>query len=131
MIRDNKQFDTFFLGCSKQEFKQALQLWKIVLDNLRGIIEQKDSPAKMVAYTNRQKYGELICTIIPSKRGLKPGYYKGTEVPHPERLLESRVKESLCVQLKFETQTASPAPKKLLRSTLALYTNKTENLKNK
>lgn len=35
------------------------------------------SRQKMIAYVYGQKYSEMICTIIPSKKGLKLGFYKG------------------------------------------------------
>lgn len=78
----------------------------------------------MVAYCYGQKYAEMICTLIPSKKGLKLGFYKGVDLPDSHQLLEGRGKISRCIEIKNEGQIQSPALKALLESALEAYRNR-------
>ncbi len=71
-------------------------------------------PARMIAFVYGQRYVDMICTIIPSKKGLKLGFYKGNELPDPDGLLEGKGKISRYVEIKAEKMIASLALKKLI-----------------
>src|SRR5882672_2711306 len=117
MTKDNK-VEGFLSPYDKQVFSRALQLREVLSANLPDIIEQVDNPARMIAYCYGQKYGELICTIIPSKKGLKLGFNKGTELPDPNGLLEGEGKISRYVVIHTDEQINSSAIKKLITSAL-------------
>jgi len=117
----NKQIDEFLSNYSDEVFTRASELREVLLTNLPGIIEQIDVPAKMIAYSYGQKYAEMICTIIPSKKGLKLGFYKGVDLPDPDKLLEGSGKISRYVEIRSAEQIKSPALKKLIESALAAY----------
>jgi len=117
----NKQIDEFLSNYSDEVFTHASELREVLLTNLPGIIEQIDVPAKMIAYSYGQKYAEMICTIIPSKKGLKLGFYKGVDLPDPDKLLEGSGKISRYVEIRSAEQIKSPALKKLIESALAAY----------
>lgn len=119
-----KQIDTFLSQYDEQVFGNALKLRKILFANLPDIIEQIDIPARMIAYCYGQKYSELICTIIPSKKGLKLGFNWGTELPDPDHLLEGKGKISRYVEIKSEEQIKSKAIRDLLVSVLKIYYQK-------
>lgn len=74
-----------------------------------------------MAYCYGQKYAELICMLIPSKKGLKLGFYKGIDLPDPAHLLEGTGKISRYIEIKHEEQIQSPALKVLLEIALDLY----------
>jgi hypothetical protein len=116
-----KNISDFLSYYDEEVFANALKLRDVVISNLPGITEQLDVPAKMLAYSYGQKYSELICVIIPSKKGLKLGFNRGVELPDPDKLLEGTGKISLYVVIHSEKQIKSPAIKKLLANALALY----------
>jgi len=120
MKADNK-IDEFLSNYSEEVFTNALKLREVLFANLPNIIEQIDIPAKMIAYCYGQKYAEMICTIIPSKKGLKLGFYKGVDLPDPDRLLEGTGKISRYVEIKSEKHINSPALKKLIASAFVAY----------
>jgi hypothetical protein len=99
----------------------ALALRASLLKQLPDVTEQLDLPAKMVAYCYGQKYAEMICVIIPSKKGLKLGFYKGTELPDPAGMLEGTGKISRYMQIKSKEQIDSPALKDLLSVAIDSY----------
>ena len=99
----------------------ALKLRQLLLTNLPEITEQVDIPAKMIAYCYGQKYIDLICVIIPSKKGLKLGFNRGTELQDPQKLLEGNGKISRYVPIISQDQIDSNAIKDLLIEAINIY----------
>jgi len=120
----NDEIDAFLSQYADQVFSSALKLLEIVLKQLSGITEQIDIPAKMIAYCYEQKYVDLICVIIPSKKDLKLGFNRGTELPDPDKLLEGTGKISRYIQIKAAEQIKAPSLKKLILDALTLYRQK-------
>jgi len=75
----------------------------------------------MIAYCYGQKYVEMVCTIIPSKKGIKLGFYKGVDLPDPYHLLEGKGKVSRYAVIRSEEQINSQAIKQLLENALSAY----------
>ncbi len=116
----------FLSKYSPEVVNLSLALRTSLLSQLPEITEQLDLPAKMVAYCYGQKYAEMICVIIPSKKGLKLGFYKGTELPDPAGMLEGTGKISRYVQIKSNEQIDSPALKNLVSAALEAYRKRME-----
>ena len=121
IMTTGKSIDEFFSNYSEEVSSNALQLRKVLLRNLPGIIEQIDLPAKMIAYCYGQKYADMICTIIPSRKGLKLGFYRGVDLPDPDNLLVGTGKISRYVEISSESQIRSAALKNLIKNSLAAY----------
>jgi len=124
MIKSDKQIDTFLSQYDEYVFAGALKLRELIFANLPDVKEQLDVPAGMIAYCYGQKYSELICVIIPSKKGLKLGFNRGSELPDPDHLLEGTGKISRYVVIKSDQQIKSPALKKLLEHAWSVYKHK-------
>jgi len=120
----DKTINDFLSAYSEEVFTNTLKLREVLFANLPEIIEQLDLPAKMIAYCYSQKYAELICTIIPSKKGLKLGFNRGTELPDPGKLLEGTGKISRYVEIRSGEQISSTALKELIESALTAYTKR-------
>jgi len=118
-----KEIEDFLSQYNQQVFSHAMELRKLLLANLPGIIEQIDTSAKMIAYCYGQKYSELVCVIIPSKKGLKLGFNRGVLIPDPEHLLEGKGKISRYVQIKSADQINSASLKNLLSAALAIFSS--------
>ncbi|MEO7989150.1 MAG: DUF1801 domain-containing protein [Chryseolinea sp.] len=123
-IPGNNEIDTFLSRYDETVFTNALKLRSVLFKLLPDVIEQLDIPARMIAYCYGQKYSEMICIIIPSKKGLKLGFCKGVELPDPNRLLEGTGKISRYVEIKTEKEIKSAALKKLIVSGLKAYKNR-------
>lgn len=121
VLKAEKEVSLFFSHYDKLVHSNALKLREMLISNLPGIIEQIDISAKMVAYCYGQIYSELICVIIPSKKGLKLGFNRGTELPDPDNLLEGKGKISRYVQISTSEQIQSLQMERLIQSALALY----------
>ena len=115
------KINAFLSQYDEQVYDNALKLREILLANLPDVIEQLDLPARMVAYCYGQKYIEMICIIIPSKKGLKLAFYKGVDLPDPDNLLEGKAKLSRYVEIKSDKQIYSNALKQLIKKALEAY----------
>jgi hypothetical protein len=120
-MKQDERFKIFLGNFDKQIVEQVFKIRKVIAEILPDIIEQVDLPARMIAYVYGQRYSDIICTIIPSKKGIKLGFYKGVDLPDPENLLEGTGKISRYVQIKSEEQINSPAIKTLLEKALEAY----------
>jgi len=92
--------NNFLAEYSEDVFCSALQIRELILKNLPSVDEQIDINAKMIAYCYGQKYTELVCVLIPSKKGLKLGFNKGIDLPDPHNLLKGNGKISRYVEIK-------------------------------
>jgi hypothetical protein len=63
----------------------------------------------------------MVCTLIPSQKGLKLGFYNGIKLPDPEKLLEGTGKISRYVEIKSEKQIHSAGIRNLIREGLSAY----------
>jgi hypothetical protein len=117
----NMTIDDFLSQYEETIYIRALKLREILLKNLPDVKEQHDIPAKMVAYCYGQKYAELICVLIPSKKGLKLGFNRGVDLPDPDGLLEGTGKISRYVVINSEKVIRSAALKGLILAAYSAY----------
>jgi hypothetical protein len=121
MTTTDKQIEAFLSQYDEDVFKNAVALRNVLSANLPGIVEQFDIKAKMIAYCYGEKYSDLLCVIIPSKKGLKLGFNKGNELPDPDKLLAGTGKISRYIEINEIKQIKSVAVKKLILSALSAY----------
>jgi hypothetical protein len=113
--------NSFLSQYDEQVYDNTIKLRRVLLANLPEIIEQIDLPAKMIVYCYGQKYMEMICTIIPSKKGLKLSFYKGVDLPDPDHLLEGTAKYSRYVEIRSDKQIHFTPLKRLIEKALTAY----------
>ena len=109
----------------------GFQIRAFLLKELKGITEYADGPANIIGYGYGPGYKALVCTIIPSKKGIKLGFYKGSALPDPEKLLKGAGKVHRHVELKSEADVRNPALKKLLIEAMMAYEERKEDAKKK
>ena len=117
----NPEIEEFLSQYDEKIFQHAQKLRQLLITYFSDITEQIDIKAKMIAYCYGQKYVELICVLIPSKKGLKLGFNRGTELPDPAGLLEGTGKISRYIPIKSDDQIDSPAIKVLLTKAIEIY----------
>lgn len=99
----------------------GFQLREFILSHLEGCKETPDLPANMIAYSYGTGYVDTLCTIIPSKKGIKLGFYKGSELPDPKRLLKGSGKVHRYVEIKSEVDIRDPALKQLMKESIKAW----------
>jgi hypothetical protein len=99
----------------------ALQAREFLLLQLNNIIESPDSSANLIGYGYGTGYKDTICTLLLSKKGIKIGFYKGTELPDPSKLLTGTGKMHKYVEIRTASDMANPALRELIASALETY----------
>ena len=89
-------------------------LRQFLLGRLKGVTEQPDAKANVIGYSYGPGYKDMICTIILSKKGIKLGFYKGSELPDPKKLLTGSGKVHRYVEINSEQDVRNPALLELL-----------------
>ncbi len=92
----------------------GIELREFLLTNLAGITELPDAPDSVIGFGYGAGYKDLICTIIPSGKGVKLGFYRGAELPDPANLLTGTGKVHKYVEIKSAKDISNPALKNLL-----------------
>ena len=100
----------------------GLQLRDFLFSELKGINEEVDATANIISFNYGKGYKNIICVIILSKKGIKLGFYKGSELPDPEKLLTGTGKVHRFVEIKSVQDINNPALKRLLKEAVAAYT---------
>jgi hypothetical protein len=119
---------SIFLNIYDEAIKSnALELRQIIKSLFPDIHEELDVAARIIAYGFGPKYSDNICTIIPSKTGLKLGFYKGTELPDPKCLLQGTGKVHKYVLIKNETDIQSKELNALLKEAFKAYRIRSNN----
>jgi hypothetical protein len=90
-------------------------LRQLLLRHLKDIIEQPDANANVIGYNYGTGYKDLICTIILSQKGIKLGFYRGSDLPDPKKLLTGSGKVHRYVEIKSEGDIRNPALLELLK----------------
>ena len=85
-----------------------------LLSQLKDYIEMPDVPANIIAYGYGNGYTDLICTIIPLKKGIKLGFNRGSELADPDNLLTGSGKVHRYVEIKSEKDIHPRALKQLI-----------------
>ncbi len=99
----------------------AFQLREFILSQLKGALEITDPSANLVGYGYGAGYKDTICTILLSKKGIKPGFYKGSELHDPEKLLTGTGKVHKYVEIKNESFIKSKVLKELMSTAFNAY----------
>lgn len=84
-------------------------LRQFLLKHLKGITEQSDPKANLIGYSYGAGYKGVICTILLSKKGIKLGFNRGSELPDPKKLLTGSGKVHRYVEINSEEDIRNPA----------------------
>jgi hypothetical protein len=101
-------------------FNFVVLYWWIYPTSLNNLIKQQTSSALIT----EQGYKDLICTIIPSRKGMKLGFYRGSELPDPAKLLTGSGNLHKFVEINSAKDIANPALKKLLNEAIKAHQNR-------
>jgi hypothetical protein len=99
----------------------ALSLRDFLLNRLKGVTELPDSSANLIGYGYGTGYKDLVCTILLSKKGVKLGFYKGSELNDPQQLLMGTGKMHKYVEIEKQEDITNPHLKVLLADALTAY----------
>ena len=96
---DNDSIAAFFAQYPTDVGELASALRRLVRTTIPDASETLDESGRVVGYGIGPGYAGLVCTIIPSKAGVKLGIVRGAALSDPRRLLEGTGKRHRFVQL--------------------------------
>lgn len=97
------------------------QLRDIVRAVMPGAGEELDRPGRVIGYGFGPGYSGLVCTIIPSKKGVKLGVVNGALLPDPHGLLEGSGKQHRYVAFSKPADLEKAGLKELLRTAVTAW----------
>lgn len=109
----------------------GFQVRSFLLNELKNCIEIPDAPANIIAYGYGPGYKDMVCVIIPSKKGIKLGFNRGSELPDPEKLLTGSGKVHKYVEIKSDTDLRGRALKQLTKEAIKAWKERTKSPKAK
>jgi hypothetical protein len=101
--------------------KTALALRATILAALKDVEETVDPPDRVIGYGFASGYAGLICTIIPSRTGVKLGIVNSATLPDPDGLLEGAGTRHKYVAVKDPAAAKSAALTALLKTAHAAW----------
>lgn len=96
----------------------------LVIAVLPDADETLDESGRVVGYAVGAGYTGLVCTIIPSKTGVKLGIVRGAELPDPKGLLKGSGKRHRYVQVETVGGLDQAGLNDLLRAARTLAASK-------
>ncbi len=88
---------------------------------LPNVEETVDGSMAMISFGYGPGYRGMVCTLILSKKGVKLGLVRGSELADPRRLLEGSGKVHKYVQLRVQADLRKPGLKPLIAAALAAW----------
>jgi hypothetical protein len=120
-MKKNNQIEDFLNGYDTKVQAHINELRKLIAKTIPGIQEELDLSARIIGCGFGPGYQDTICTIIPSKKGLKVGFFRGTEIPDPKGLLQGLGKVHKYVEIGSEADIRSAPFKTLLKEAYKAY----------
>ncbi|HYJ06901.1 MAG TPA: DUF1801 domain-containing protein [Chthoniobacterales bacterium] len=99
----------------------ARRLREVVQGAVPGAQEELDRTGRVIGYGFGPGYSGLLCTIIPSKKGVKLGIVHGARLPDPHGLLEGPGKLHRYVAFAKPADLEKSGLKDLLRSAVTAW----------
>jgi hypothetical protein len=121
MTKESGEVATFLSAYPEATQETAIALRLLIFAVLTDPTEALDRPARVIGYGFGTGYKDMICTIIPSKAGVKLGIARGARLPDPDRLLRGSGKVHRHVQFDTVAGVRAPAVKALLKRALAAW----------
>ena len=113
--------DALLARCEPKVAAVAQAVRRRLLFLLPGVAEEADAAANVVGYGYGAGYSNLVCTLIPSKKGVKLGFYRGAGLPDPHGLLEGSGKVHLYVEIAAPERAEDGSLEQLILAAAAAY----------
>ena len=94
----------------------ALSLRSIISTAIPEAEETVDRSGRVIGYTVGAGYAGLVCTIIPSKNGVKLGLVSGADLADPHHMMEGSGKRHRYVQFNTKSDLERPGVSELIVS---------------
>ena len=87
----------------------AARTRELILESLPAVEETVDTSARLIAYGYGPGYKGMVCTLIPSQKGVKLGIYCGSELPDPRACSKAAARSTVMSRSRLPPTCAGPA----------------------
>ena len=115
----DKDFEAILAAYPQHVQAIAVAVRKLIFATLPQPLEMIEASPKIVGYGFGHRYADLVCSLIPSKTGVKLGLAYGASLPDPTGLLEGEGKVHRHIAFRSAADVKKPGVKALLKSALA------------
>jgi len=122
-------FETLFGAYPAHVQEIAAALRDLIFRVLPEPLEIVDGSSKLAGYGFGRRYADLVCTLIPSKGGVKLGLANGASLSDPQHLLAGEGKVHRHVNFKSLADVRRPGVRALLRAALAAQQSRAKSAK--
>jgi hypothetical protein len=122
----NQNIDTFLAEYPPEVRVLTRAARAFLAETLPGSTETLDESARMFAYSYGPGYKGLVCTLLLSRKGVKIGVARGSELPDPKHLLEGSGKVHRHVPLQSPADLKRPGLKTLVTAALKAWKARTK-----
>jgi hypothetical protein len=119
MAESNSEFAALLANYPPAVQAIAAGLREMIFETLPQPIEMIDRPRKLIGYGFGSRYADMVCTIIPSKGGVKLGLAYGASLSDPKNLLAGAGKVHRHVNFTTLADIKRPGVRPLLTAALA------------
>ncbi len=92
-------FETFISNYTEPVRTNAFLTRELILGMYKEVEEVVDESARVVGFMLGAGYNNTLCTMIPSKKTLKIGFYKGSLLNDPQLMLRGTGKVHRYLQI--------------------------------
>jgi hypothetical protein len=124
MAKQNGEAGSFLASYPNAVAEVALGLRFMVMKAIPDATETIDEPARVIGYSVGAGYAGLVCTIIPSKQGVKLGLVNGASLSDPHRLMKGSGKRHRYVQFTTRADLERPGVKELITAAKEMATSR-------
>jgi hypothetical protein len=125
-----KQSDDDILRFFKEYPAAVSDLARQLRDSVRAAMpdaaEELDRSGRVIGYGFGPGYTGLVCTIIPSNKGVKLGFVYGARLPDPQALLEGPGKQHRYVAFAKPADLEKAGLKDLLRTAVTAWKDRSK-----
>ena len=115
------EIDLFLSNYSDEVQSIIHELRDVLKRELPDIREALDLPAKMIAFGYGNTYKEHVCSVFPSKKGVKLGFNQGVQLNNISDLLQGSGKISRYAEIRNAELLKSEELLDLIRQAYVLY----------
>jgi hypothetical protein len=116
-----RTIETFLARYPAEVRDLALSVRTLLKQTMPGVSERLDASARIIGYSYGPGYKGLVCTIIPSRKGVKLGFFRGSELPDPGGLLQGAGKVHRHVPLQTLRDLERPGLKPLVKTAVVAW----------
>jgi hypothetical protein len=118
-VETHGSFEEAIAGANAHVQEIARRLRQLIVDVYPDVVEVPWPKQRIIGYgVGPKKMSELFCYVGAQKEHVNLGFYRGADLPDPERLMEGTGKEMRHVKVRDVEEVEQPSLRQLVHLSL-------------